>query len=99
MISVLVIVWAVAVVLDMVTTMLGFERGFREKNRVLRWVWDKMGEGGMWLAFMVLGAIVVICIMGLYDWRPWAGCLFGVAAIAWRGVVIYKNFRLIRGKK
>jgi hypothetical protein len=99
MISVLVLMWAVAVALDAAWTSEGLERGLKEENPVLRWLMDKMGEAGLWVGEMVFGAVVVACVVGLYAWHPWAGYLFAMAAIAWRGVVVYKNFRLIRGKK
>jgi len=99
MISVLVIVWSVVVALDGATTSDGIERWLFEANRVIRWLMDRMGEGGLWVGLMVFGAVVAGCMVGLYDWRPWAGYLFGGAAIAWRGVVVYKNLRLIRGTR
>jgi hypothetical protein len=99
MISVLVIVWAVVVALDGATTSEGLERGKKEANPVLRWLMDGMGEAGLWTWFMVCAGVAVVCMVELYEWRPWAGELFGGAAIAWRGVVVYKNFRLLGGKK
>jgi hypothetical protein len=99
MISILVIVWAVVVALDAASTGEGLGRGLREANRLLRWLMGKMGESGLWVGAMVLGAVVVGCIVGLYEWHPWAGYLFGAAAIVWRGVVVYKNFRLIGAKR
>ena len=99
MISVLVIVWAAVVGMDAATTREGLDRRLREANPVLRWLMDKMGEAGLWVGAMAFGAVVAACLVGLYEWHPWAGYLFGAAAIAWRGVVVYKNFRLIRGRK
>ncbi len=99
MISVLVIVWAVVVALDGATTSEGIERGLFEANRVIRWLMDRMGEDGLWVGMMVFGAIVIICMMGLYGWQPWAGYLLATAAIAWRGVVVYRNFRILKGEK
>ncbi len=99
MIGILVIVWAVVVALDAETTSEGLERGLKEANPLLRWLMDRMGEAGLWVGAMVFGAVVIACMVGLYDWQPWTGYLFGLAAIGWRGVVVYKNFRLIRRAK
>jgi hypothetical protein len=99
MISVLVLIWAVVVGLDAATTREGLDRWLKEANPILRWLMDKMGEAGLWVGAMAFGAVIVACIVGLYEWHPWAGYALGAFAIVWRGRVVINNIRLIRGRK
>jgi len=95
----MVLVFAVVVALDAATTKEGLDRGLKEANPALAWLGRKMGEAGLWVGFMGLGLVALACILGLYEWRPWAGYLLGVACVAWRGYVVYRNFRLLRRGK
>lgn len=99
MISILVLVFAVVTALDAATTKEGLERGLKEANPVLAWMMKVMGEAGLWVGFMGFGLVCLACIVGLYEWRPWAGYALGLACIAWRSVVVYHNFRVLAGKK
>jgi hypothetical protein len=99
MISVLVIVWAVVVALDIVSTLIGVNRGLREATPWLRKILGEDDYCLFGMRMLLLGIVVCWSIVGLYHWQPWAGYLLGLAAIAWRGVVVYMNFRLIRRVK
>ena len=99
MITVLIVVFTVIVVADIFTTIIGVSKGLRE---AMPWLRRILGEDDIALFVMImsfLGAIVILAIVGLGEWRPWAGCSLGIAAIVWRGEIVINNIRLIRGKK
>jgi hypothetical protein len=99
MIYVIVIVWLAVVVADIVTTAIGVSRGLREATPWLKRILgeDDVALFGMTMSF--LGTIVILAIVGLGEWRPWAGYALGGFAIGWRGRVVINNIRLIRGIK
>ncbi len=98
MICAIIIVWLAVVVADIVTTIIGVSRGLRE---AMPWLRRILGEDdflfGMIMSF--LGAIVILAIVRLGEWHPWAGHALGAFAIVWRGTVVYKNFKLLKGEE
>lgn len=99
MISIMVLVFAVVTALDWATTEEGLDRWLIEANPVLAWLIRAMGKVGLWVGVLGFELVCLACILGLYEWRHWAGYALGVACIAWRGVVVYHNFKILKGEK
>jgi hypothetical protein len=99
MIDGMVIAWLAVVAADIITTAIGVNRGLREATP---WLRRLLGEDDLVIfvmGMMLIGIFVSVAIFGLYGWHPWAGYALGVFAIAWRGVVVYRNFKILKGEK
>lgn len=89
LIKLLFVLFVLLQVADAVTTTIGLDKGGREANPVLRWLFDKIGLAP---AFMITKGVVIVLFWHYAEAIPLAIWLAMIALYSW---IVYNNLGAI----